>query len=179
MYCRDMGRGNSREGEGGAARGAGRAGAWSDAPRPPMYSRDMSRGNSRECTVGTWRRALLSSPPALSPPCGAPATCPVSTEGWTRRAHFVREGEGGGDRGARAAPPVAARKCLQHVREGLRPAPAERRRARESESAHRWSHFWGGPGRRGEIKHSARARRWGIRAASRGAPPPPPPPMEL
>ena len=27
-------------------------------------------------------------------------TCPVSTEGWTRRVHFIREG--GGDGGARA-----------------------------------------------------------------------------
>ena len=26
-------------------------------------------------------------------------TCPVSTEGWTRRVHFVREGEGGGRNG--------------------------------------------------------------------------------
>ena len=26
----------------------------------------------------------------------APVTCPVSTEGWTRRVHFVREGGGGG-----------------------------------------------------------------------------------
>ena len=25
-------------------------------------------------------------------------TCPVSTEGWTRRVHFVREGGGGGGR---------------------------------------------------------------------------------
>ena len=23
-------------------------------------------------------------------------TCPISTEGWTRRVHFVREGKGGG-----------------------------------------------------------------------------------
>jgi hypothetical protein len=23
-------------------------------------------------------------------------TCPISTEGWTRRVHFVREGGGGG-----------------------------------------------------------------------------------
>ena len=44
-----------------------------------------------------------------APPCGEAAvcagtaerlerdeTCPVSTEGWTRRVHFVREGGGGG-----------------------------------------------------------------------------------
>jgi hypothetical protein len=27
----------------------------------------------------------------------APGTCQISTEGWTRRVHFVREGGGGGD----------------------------------------------------------------------------------
>ena len=30
------------------------------------------------------------------------AACPISTEGWTRRVHFVREGGGGGGGGARA-----------------------------------------------------------------------------
>ena len=29
-------------------------------------------------------------------------TCPVSTEGWTRRVHFVREGGGSGTAAARA-----------------------------------------------------------------------------
>ena len=29
----------------------------------------------------------------------ATVTCPISTEGWTRRVHFVREGVGGGGGG--------------------------------------------------------------------------------
>jgi hypothetical protein len=28
--------------------------------------------------------------------CQRDETCPISTEGWTRRVHFVREGGGGG-----------------------------------------------------------------------------------
>ena len=44
-------------------------------------------------------------------------TCPVSTEGWTRRVHFVREGGGGGDgvgdrRGREAGARAAERRLL-------------------------------------------------------------------
>jgi len=60
---------------------------------------------------GTWWQpedlelvsAPASEPPRASPPLRASAhrrTCPVSTEGWTRRVHFVREGGGGGGCGA-------------------------------------------------------------------------------
>ena len=36
--------------------------------------------------------------------------CPISTEGWTRRVHFVREGGGGGGPG-RSARPALRRRC--------------------------------------------------------------------
>jgi len=40
-------------------------------------------------------------------------TCPISTEGWTRRVHFVREGGGGGAGLLPAAPRGAAAPILQ------------------------------------------------------------------
>jgi hypothetical protein len=92
------------------------------------YGRATGRGNSREggseCTVGRRLGATVGrggrAAPAPTPPAARPVpppatqrpmgergeTCPVSTEGWTRRAHFVREaGEGGG--GGRTPRPVA------------------------------------------------------------------------
>ena len=45
-----------------------------------------------------FRRPTRPRPPARAP-------CPVSTEGWTRRVHFVREGGGGGGGLPPPAPP--------------------------------------------------------------------------
>ena len=39
-------------------------------------------------------RSVRSAPRPSCPTC--PVTCPISTEEWTRRVHFVREGRGGG-----------------------------------------------------------------------------------
>jgi hypothetical protein len=90
-YSRDMGRGNSREGGGAVTRllmkppglvtpapfRLGRAGA------PPARS---ARALRREASTRSRRRSALERD----------ETCPVSTKGWTRRVHFVREGGEGG-----------------------------------------------------------------------------------
>ena len=60
----------------GAARGHGVAGTG---------GREPLRGSRQPCAVVRCERVR-----------SRPQTCPISTEGWTRRVHFVREGGGGG-----------------------------------------------------------------------------------
>ena len=50
--------------------------------------------------------------------CGSQETCPISTEGWTRRVHFVREGGWGGGSKRGRARPQAPRRVTCHAREG-------------------------------------------------------------
>jgi len=66
----------------------------------------MGRGNSREggaaAPVQPQDLVALANPPARRRPalryaCHLRETCPISTEGWTRRVQFVREGRGGGE----------------------------------------------------------------------------------
>ena len=70
------------------------------------------------------------APAALAAPNGGHAghadvspTCPVSTEGWTRRVHFVREGRGGGGAGAVAADAPRPQRRLRPQRGGASAAP--------------------------------------------------------
>jgi len=93
VYNWDTGRGNSREGGGGLT-GAGDPG--SARPRPPAAR------SAKPLRCKTAR--------AVTAPRRAPAslwerdeTCPVSTEGWTRRVHSVREVGGGATRARSAA----------------------------------------------------------------------------
>jgi hypothetical protein len=55
---------------------------------------------------------------------GMDETCPVSTERWTRRVHFVREGGGGGGQGA---PPTAALCSARHPNKSSRSTAAPAR----------------------------------------------------
>jgi len=62
-----------------------------------VYSRDTGRGNSREGGFLTGRAVALGGrEPYQGGRQVMPETCPISTERWTRRVHFVREGGGGG-----------------------------------------------------------------------------------
>jgi hypothetical protein len=101
-------------GQGGRAMhtyGAARA-----RPRARPCQRQCKR-NARDASMRQRDETCLCTP-------GAPrdGTCPISTEGWTRRVHFVREGGGGGARdasemrqrpapGARPASAVALAAC--------------------------------------------------------------------
>jgi len=97
---------------GGVAPPARRSGTAS-----PRAARPRPRGSPRREARRTRRRAPRARPRRATPPrpprrtCQRDETCPVSTEGWTRRVHFVREG-GGGNPAARSGPacgPAASR----------------------------------------------------------------------
>ena len=98
------------------------------SPYPRRHGQRNFRSNVNTCTP---RAAMMhsksrlphaSSSAALQSAWRAPAvqrcvavsctTCPVSTEGWTRRVHFVREGGGGG--GRLDEPPRARRASPAH-----------------------------------------------------------------
>jgi hypothetical protein len=83
--------------------------------------------------------------------CQRDETCPISTEGWTRRVHFVREGGGGGC-SRRAAP--SGRATLQRdgvgaLTEHALPTPTDVTKPKpqrftlriSARRAHRWSHL--------------------------------------
>ena len=119
----------------GAARGHGVAGTG---------GREPLRGSRQPCAVVRCERVR-----------SRPQTCPISTEGWTRRVHFVREGGGGGNLAARReqagahapalhplapharharavgaqGPVCACRTLLSRQREHLELVPLERARA--------------------------------------------------
>jgi hypothetical protein len=76
-------------------------------------------------------------------------TCPVSTAGWTRRVHFVREGAGGGGGRWGPAPGVPC-----HARRAGR--NQDMRRARAERGAGRWAHRRR-PARRSPSRLRARA----------------------
>jgi hypothetical protein len=65
-----------------------------------IQERDEERKEERqretERVTETERRERERSLRGTSSPVERDETCPVSTEGWTRRVHFVREGRGGG-----------------------------------------------------------------------------------
>ena len=72
----------------------------------------LTPANSPGAASSKSKRASRS-PLAWSVKCeNACTTCPVSTEGWTRRVHFVREGGGGG--GRLDEPPRARRASPAH-----------------------------------------------------------------
>ena len=76
-----------------------------------------------------WPRAhCFSWPRAPRCACQRDETCPISTDGWTRRVHFVREG----GRGGRPARARAAPSALPRAR---RPPQAPCRRGNDSKRA--------------------------------------------
>ena len=93
MYSRDTGRGNSSEG--GGTWCAGSVSGEVDS----LWT--TSAGNAMTCpparAVSAIRARLGNAGGAQEGPGFGQrdaSTCPVSTEGWTRRVHFVREGGG-------------------------------------------------------------------------------------
>ena len=70
-------------------------------------------------------------------------TCPISTEGWTRRVHFVREGGGGGGGGGggrlRAPAPAARRWAGGRRRRYCSRRKHGRRRTGRSAGVRRWT----------------------------------------
>ena len=92
-------------GPGGCSNGAGVGGLWR-AQRHSLAR--VGSGSGNFCVhvdfcvhAGSGLPRTLKSPVAGEADVGLPMnlpreTCPISTEGWTRRVHFVREGGGGG-----------------------------------------------------------------------------------
>ena len=81
-------------------------------------------------------------------------TCPISTEGWTRRVHFVREGGGG------ALQRAAARRCARPAPRARPSAPARPPRRRGCGTGG-WCAGWSAPGEarpRGGARSPTRAR---------------------
>jgi hypothetical protein len=66
--------------------------------------------------------ASAKTAPSCAPRGERDETCPVSTEGWTRRVHFVREGVGGGEGGTDTLGGGAGVWRLHRVREAPRKA---------------------------------------------------------
>ena len=98
--------GGSEEGslsEGGAWAAADGASSVSSAEDSMGLS--LTRlGRDREGAATAARRRRMPRAAVSGHPClMRDETCPVSTEGWTRRVHFVREGGGGGGHLARGA----------------------------------------------------------------------------
>ena len=95
-------------GPGGCSNGAGVGGLWR-AQRHSLAR--VGSGSGNFCVhvdfcvhAGSGLPRTLKSPVAGEADVGLPMnlpreTCPISTEGWTRRVHFVREGGGGGGGG--------------------------------------------------------------------------------
>ena len=100
---------------------AGSRRAWFEAALPLCRAALLNEmGRER-----AWA-ALGDAPvPAPSPMGEKDESCPVCTEGWTRRVHFVRGG-GGGRSPARASPPDKAPDLSDRRREGRNREGAER-----------------------------------------------------
>ena len=111
----------STRGGGGAHRARPRSQRSSRAPPPPPPPPPRALAAFRRAAARATRSAASSYSPIVLPaaPTLRSVTCPISTEGWTRRVHFVREGEGGG--GAPRRPSDRAPARLQRFR-GLRGA---------------------------------------------------------
>ena len=93
------------------------AGLYTTSRRSRRMTRRASTAESAGCA---WYLSQSSGAAAeLSPPA-SDQTCPISTEGWTRRVHFVREG--GGGRGRRGEPTGPHRPALDR-RDGLHEPP--------------------------------------------------------
>ena len=84
-------------------------------------------------------------------------TCPVSTEGWTRRVHFVREG-GGFEPASAGSSAAAATRAAR-----ARSSPAERQRRTRQRRAYRRARW------RGHVAEWSAGRVW----SAGGTPPPP------
>ena len=99
-------------------------------PLRPCPRRRVHSGNLSHCISRALWSGACCSLAALLPPRGEQGrktreTCPISTEGWTRRVHFVREGGVGGGGGARSGRAASARagahaRCASGQREGVR-----------------------------------------------------------
>jgi hypothetical protein len=102
--------------------------------REGVYGRDMGRANSREgvcvCVRGGTMGVRMNLPCLMRD-----ETCPVSTEGWTRRVHFVREG-GGGGQNLWDIPHAASSRCAPRNTSICRRTPHSHVTARRRAQAH-------------------------------------------
>ena len=84
-------------------RGAGRGGGGQDAFPHVSHSYARCPVWVRRCAVRSPLDANARSHLSHLSRAKRDETCPISTEGWTRRVQLVQEGGGGGGRAARSA----------------------------------------------------------------------------
>ena len=174
----------------------GRGGGGASLRPAGRSTRARARGRCSACRAAAPTRRPPRTRACLPKSGGPNETCPISTEGWTRRVHFAREGGGGGGvlacrkaqvriqlhlgadarvRGRYHAPPLhalgrAPRRLERSVRD---------RRAGDPPVAPRAQHGRGGVPR---DRHHPLQRCLQIlptrRAGAEARPPPPPPPVQ-